>query len=202
MTDENKQSPDEEKIERVVDDVVFEEENNETPESSFGKNKDSKVAKLEEDLAKARAEKQEYLDGWQRSKADYVNLKKRSEQERENLVNYAKEDLILELIKIGDNFQLAFKDKESWEKAPENWRLGIEYIYNNLKQVLAEQGVKEINPIDEEFNPEQHEAVEMIEALEKANDHKVIEVIQLGYSLKDRVIRHAIVKVAKFKEQV
>jgi molecular chaperone GrpE len=201
MTDQNKQSLDEEKIEPEVDDVVFEEENNETPESSFGKNKDSKLGKLEAELEKCRAERQEFLDGWQRSKADYINLKKRNDQDRENITSYAKEDLILEMIKIGDNFQLAFKDKEAWEKAPENWRRGIEYIYNNLKQVLADQGVVEINPIGEEFNPEQHDAVETIETDDAAQDHKIVEVVQLGYSLKDRVIRHATVKVGKLKEK-
>jgi molecular chaperone GrpE len=199
MIDQNKQSLDEEKIEPEVDDVVFEEENNETPESSFGKNKDSKLGKLEAELEKCRAERQEFLDGWQRSKADYINLKKRNDQDRENITRYAKEDLILEMIKIGDNFQLAFKDKEAWEKAPENWRRGIEYIYNNLKQVLADQGVVEINPMGEEFNPEQHDAVETIETDDAAQDHKIVEVIQLGYSLKDRVIRHATVKVGKLK---
>ena len=177
------------------DDITIEEEVE--AESSFKGNKDSKLQKLEAELEKCRAERQEYLDGWQRSKADYINLKKRNDQDRENIIGYAKEDLILEMIKIGDNFQLAFKDKEAWEKAPENWRRGIEYIYNNLKQVLADQGVTEINPLGQEFNPEQHDAVEMIETTDKAQDHKVVEVVQLGYSLKDRVIRHATVKVAR-----
>lgn len=179
------------------DDITIEEEVE--AESSFKNNKDSKLQKLEAELEKCRAEKQEYLDGWQRSKADYVNLKKRTEQERETLLSYAKEDLILEIIKIADNFQMAFKDKDAWEKAPENWRRGIEYIYNNLKQVLTDQGVTEINPIDQEFNPEKHEAVETIDTNEKEKDHKIIEVVQLGYSIKDKVIRHSIVKVAQFK---
>jgi molecular chaperone GrpE len=182
------------------DDITIEEEVE--AESSFKGNKDSKLQKLETELEKCRAERQEYLDGWQRSKADYINLKKRNDQDRENIIGYAKEDLILEMIKIGDNFQLAFKDKEAWEKAPENWRRGIEYIYNNLKQVLADQGVVEINPLGEEFNPEKHDAVEMIETTDKTQDHKIVEVIQLGYSLKDRVIRHATVKVSKYKEEV
>lgn len=181
------------------DDITIEEEVE--AESSFKGNKDSKLQKLEAELEKCRAERQEYLDGWQRSKADYINLKKRNDQDRENIIGYAKEDLILEMIKIGDNFQLAFKDKEAWEKAPENWRRGIEYIYNNLKQVLADQGVVEINPLGEEFNPEKHDAVEMIETTDKAQDHKIVEVVQLGYSLKDRVIRHATVKVSKYKEE-
>lgn len=181
------------------DDITIEEEVE--AESSFKGNKDSKLQKLEAELEKCRAERQEYLDGWQRSKADYINLKKRNDQDRENIIGYAKEDLILEMIKIGDNFQLAFKDKEAWEKAPENWRRGIEYIYNNLKQVLADQGVVEINPLGEEFNPEKHDAVEMIETADRAEDHKIMEVVQLGYSLKDRVIRHATVKVSKYKEE-
>lgn len=181
------------------DDITIEEEVE--AESSFKGNKDSKLQKLEEELDKCRAERQEYLDGWQRSKADYINLKKRNDQDRENIIGYAKEDLILEMIKISDNFQLAFKDKEAWEKAPENWRRGIEYIYSNLKQVLADQGVVEINPLGEEFNPEKHDAVEMIETTDKAQDHKIMDVVQLGYSLKDRVIRHAAVKVSKYEEE-
>ena len=76
-----------------------------------------KIKKIKEELKKCQAEKQEYLDGWQRVKADFVNLKKRSEKDRTAFAKYANENFILELLPALDSFDQAFGNKEAWEKA-------------------------------------------------------------------------------------
>ena len=175
------------------DEYIYEEE------SDSGKI-DSKLKKIKEELKKCQAEKHEYLDGWQRSKADYINLKKRSQEEKTRIIEYGNEGIVNELLSVVDNFEMAFKDKESWNSAPENWRIGIEFIYNQLIKTLENNGVKEVGEIGSEFNPEIHNSIETIEVAEKEKDGIVMEVLQKGYSLKEKNIRPASVKVGQFKE--
>lgn len=151
------------------------------------------VSKLRKKLKKAVEEKQEYLDGWQRSKADFINLKKRNEDDRQNFIKFALEGIILEIIPTLDSFDMAFKNKESWEKAPEEWRIGIEHIYKQLLGSLESQGVKQINPTGEDFSPEKHDSIEEIEG----ESGKIMEVTLKGYSLNGKIIRPAQVKVGK-----
>jgi molecular chaperone GrpE len=118
------------------DEIVYEEDSNEPTQSSFSKNPDSKLEKIKKDLKKCQEEKQEYLDGWQRAKADFVNLKKRSDEEKKEFAKYANEQFITELLPALDSFDQAFKNKEAWEKADKNWRTGIEFIHSQLVSVL------------------------------------------------------------------
>ena len=158
---------------------------------------DSKLQKVKKELKQCQAEKQEYLDGWQRSKADYVNLKKNSEDDKERIKSYANEDLILELITVLDSFEMAFKDQESWNNAPENWRKGIEYIYNQFTQILDNYSVKTINPLGEDFDPNIHNCSEMLKVEDESKEGKIIEVLQKGYQIKDKLIRVPTVKVGE-----
>jgi molecular chaperone GrpE len=180
--------------------ITYEEENNETPVSSFSKDPKTKEAKLKKELKKCQEEKQEYLDGWQRIKADFVNLKKRSEQDKKDFAKYANENFILELLPALDSFDQAFKNKEAWERADANWRTGIEFIYSQLTSVLENHGVKEVSPMGEIFDPQLHHSVEMVEVEDEKNDGKIVEVIQKGYSLGDKTIRHPSVKVGELKK--
>ena len=161
---------------------------------------DSKIKKGKSELRKCQAEKQEYLDGWQRSKADYINLKKRSEDEKSRIREYGNEEIINDLLSVVDSFEMAFKDKEAWNNAPETWRVGIEFIYNQMMKVLENNGATPINPLGEKFDPEKHHSSEIIEVDDESQDGIVIEVIQKGYQLKDRNIRPASVKVGEFKK--
>src|SRR3989344_6856769 len=98
-------------------------------------------------------EKDEYLDDCQRAKADLINARQRDETDKKEFVKFANERLVDELIPVLDSFELAFNNKEGWEKTDKNWRAGVEFIYNQLKKALADVGLEEINPFGKMFDP-------------------------------------------------
>jgi molecular chaperone GrpE len=157
------------------------------------------LKKLREKLKKAEAEKQEYLTGWQRAKADMVNANKRHDEERKEFAKYANENLIADLIPTLDSFDMAMGNKEAWEKVDKNWRMGVEYIYSQLIRALSDNGLKELNPMGETYDPAHHEAVSYEPVADEKSDHKIIQVIQKGYSLNGKVLKVPKVKVGEFK---
>ena len=192
MSDNNHTDKD---FENSDEDITFEED--EPQVNSFGQSKDAKTRKLEEKLSKCQEEKEEYLDGWQRAKADFVNLKKRSEEERSNIITKSKANFINDLLPVIDSFDMAMKDQEAWNSAPENWRKGIESIHSQLNRLLNEYDVMEISETGIDLDPNQHEAIDSVEVTDDQQDGKVIEVVQKGYKINDRVIRPASVKVGR-----
>ncbi|MCK5286079.1 MAG: nucleotide exchange factor GrpE [Candidatus Pacebacteria bacterium] len=162
--------------------------------SSFG---DKDTNKLREKLKLAIAEKQEYLDGWQRAKADLVNARKEFEEQRVELLKYSNTDLILQIIPVLDSFEMALKNIDELDKNLKEWSQGVKHIYSQLFSVLEANGVKQIDPLKEEFNPEFHIAVEEVKVDEKKSENIIVEVVQKGYILNNKVIREARVKVGQ-----
>lgn len=127
--------------------------------------------------------------------AEMVNTLRRKDEETNRLLKYSNESLITELLPVIDNFERALNvdvktvDVESYQK-------GMTMIYNSLKNILEKFEVKEIEAIDKEFDPSYHQAV-MQEEKEETKENIVIEVLQKGYTYKDKVIRPAMVKVSK-----
>lgn len=127
--------------------------------------------------------------------AEMVNTLRRKDEEINRLLKYSNESLITELLPVIDNFERALNvdvtsnDVESYQK-------GMTMIYNSLKNILEKFEVKEIEAIDKEFDPSFHQAV-MQEEKEGTKENIVIEVLQKGYTYKDKVIRPAMVKVSK-----
>jgi molecular chaperone GrpE len=158
-----------------------------------------KIKKLKEELKVCREEKQEYLDGWQRSKADFVNLKKRSADEVLDSRDRASENFIMDLLPVLDSFDMAFKNKEAWESAPVQWRKGIEYIYSQILSVLENNQVKLIDPLGDEFDPNMHHSAMNVAVEDQSQDGKVVDVILKGYRIRDRVLRPAHVKVGSIE---
>lgn len=158
------------------------------------------LKKTKEKLKEIEKQKQEYLLGWQRAKADYINSKKKEEEDAKELVKFANANLIAELIPVLDSFEMAFSNKESWEKVSSDWRKGVEYIYSQLLSVMTANGIAQLNPLNEEFNPNVHDAVDVIETDDLKKDGKILEVIQKGYTLNGKVIRTAKVKIGKLKD--
>jgi molecular chaperone GrpE len=158
------------------------------------------VRKLREDLKKARTEKEEYLTGWQRSKADYVNLQKDEEAKRKNLKNHTTIGLVEDMLPALDSFDMAFANKEAWEKVDANWRAGVEYIQKQFIQALEGYGVSKISHVGVLFDPTLHESIESIETSDKNNNHRIASVTQSGYKIGEIVIRPARVKVYEYKE--
>jgi molecular chaperone GrpE (heat shock protein) len=172
------------------DDIVFEDGNA------------GVVKKLRDKLKKCVEEKQEYLDGWQRSKADFINARKKEEELRGGLIAFAKEGLILDLLTSIDNFDMAFANKEVWESVDKNWRVGIEHIHSQLLKTLVEHGLEQFEPLGEQFDHNRHDSIEIVVTNKKENDNKVIEVIQKGYILGGKVIRPAKVKVGGVAREI
>ncbi|OGG47859.1 nucleotide exchange factor GrpE [Candidatus Kaiserbacteria bacterium RIFCSPHIGHO2_02_FULL_50_9] len=155
------------------------------------------VKKLRERLKKCIEEKQEYLDGWQRTKADFVNARREEEKRLAELLKFAEVALIMDILPVLDSFDMAMSDKAAWESVSKEWRSGMESIAAQLEGVLKEHGVGLFSPLGESFSPVEHEAIDTIETSEEDKDHKVAEVFQRGYRLQGKVIRPAKVKIFK-----
>jgi molecular chaperone GrpE len=159
------------------------------------------IQALRADLEKAQAQAAEYLDGWQRSRAEFANYKKRVEAEREEVRRASNEALLLRLLPVVDDFERAFqKIPQEWAASP--WVSGISMILRKLQALLESQGVAPIQAAGQPFDPQQHEAV-LLEETAEHPDGTVIAEIQRGYRLGERVLRPAQVRVAtnKHKEQ-
>ena len=100
-----------------------------------------KIKELREKLKLCTEERQEYLAGWQRAKADFINQKNELEKWKTDFILFANKNLIDELLPVIDSFNLAFGNKEVWEKVDKNWRTGIINIYNQLEGVLKQHGL-------------------------------------------------------------
>lgn len=161
----------------------------------------SDIQKFREKLKLCEKERQEYLDGWQRAKADFVNARRDEEKMRQEFITFAKEDLLSQVITVADSFELAFANKESWGRVDEGWRKGVEYIYSQLVNVLSVNGLKQIYPKGERFDPFSHASIELVEVSQGEEDGKVVEVVQKGYLLNGKIIRPARVKVGEYKNE-
>jgi molecular chaperone GrpE len=151
---------------------------------------DETTALSEED--KLRAERDSLLDRLARMQADFENARKRAAKEQQEYRDYALVDTIKTLIPVLDSFDRALKT--SPEKS--EFHAGVELIHKQLQDALAKIGVREISAKGEQFDPRFHEAIEMVDT-EEAEDHQVLEELQRGYKLKDRLLRPAMVRVAR-----
>lgn len=153
------------------------------------------LKKLREKLKVCEREKKEYLDGWQRMRADFANVKKEEETRRGEMIKFAAEGLVDDLLPVLDSFSMAFANKEAWEKVDANWRKGVEYIYAQMYSVLESRGLTEIGKVGEHIDPRLHVTIEEIPATSSEQADTVAEVVQKGYRLHSKVIRPAKVKV-------
>jgi molecular chaperone GrpE len=133
-------------------------------------------------------EKQEYLTNWQKDKADFINARKRDDEDKKDLIKFANERLIDDIIPVIQNFDMAMSNKEMWEKVDANWRTGVEYIYSHLVKTLTDNGLEEINPIGLPFDVYRDDAIEHITINDESKNNTVIEVIQKGYKLNGKII--------------
>ncbi|MEA3399119.1 MAG: nucleotide exchange factor GrpE [Patescibacteria group bacterium] len=169
------------------DDITFVESNEDGEELT----KKDRTKKLREDLKVCRKEKEEYLTGWQRAKADYINLQKELDSIRVNSILTTKEKIVENILPVLDSFDMALKDKGS----DKGWRKGIDNVYQQLMESLKNSDVEKIDQINVEFNPNIHQSIGNIKTKNKKKDHFVAEIMQVGYKIGDRVIRPAMVKI-------
>jgi molecular chaperone GrpE len=144
------------------------------------------------EVDKLRAERDALLDRLARMQAEFDNARKRSAKEQQDYRDYALLDAIKTLIPVLDSFDRAL---ETWPEKSE-FHTGVELIQKQLQDALAKIGLRPISARGEQFDPRFHEAIEMVDTQE-AKDHQVLEELQRGYKLKDRLLRPAMVKVAR-----
>ena len=178
-----------------------EEEQNKEPEPAedpTGENEaieTEDIEGLKETLAQVKEKAEANLAGWQRAQADFINYKKRTEQEKEDLSKFANSVLILNLLPVLDDFERAFSSIPASMKKL-SWLDGIKLIERKLWAVLEAQGVSPIEALGQPFDPQFHEAVRQ----DKGKDGIVVEEIQKGYMIDDRVIRPTMVVVGNGEE--
>ena len=175
---------------------VLEFEFNEDGEEDLKKT----LKKFRADLKQAKKEKEEYLTGWQKERAEFANYRKQEDERRANFSESVRERILSRFLSVIDSFNMAFANREAWEKVDANWRRGVEYIYSQMNTIFEEYGVKPVGEEGEVFDPNIHQSVETVETDKKELDHKVASVIQKGYKLGERVMRPARVNVYEYKE--
>ncbi len=160
----------------------------------------TKIKKLREELAEVKKERDENLAGWQRSKADLINFRKKSEKDVKNRVVRAKAEVVREIIPGLDAFDAAMNDR-SWVDVDKKWREGMERIVTQLHTALNSEGLKSFGEVGDDFNPEEHECMSVEDAGNKRDDNRIKQVLQKGYRIKDELVRPAKVIIYQFKNE-
>lgn len=176
------------------DEEIVEFEFNDDGEADLKKT----LKKLRADLKACKKEKEEFLTGWQKERADFANYKKEEELRKSNFSEAVRERILARFLSVIDSFHMAFANEEAWKKVDENWRKGVEHIYSQMNAVFEEYGVKELGEEGEPFDPAIHDSVDMVKTDDKELEHKVAKVIQKGYKLGERVLRPVRVNVYEY----
>jgi molecular chaperone GrpE len=142
---------------------------------------------------KLQAERDTLIDRLARLQAEFENARKRSVREQQEFREFALADALKSLLPVLDSFERAIQHQHG---AKSEFRSGVELIYKQLQDVLEKLGLRPITAKGEMFDPHLHEAIEMVDTTE-ARDHEVLDELQRGYKLKDRMLRPAMVKVAR-----
>jgi molecular chaperone GrpE len=153
------------------------------------------IEALQQELLAAQLKANEHLDGWLRSQAEFSNYKKRVERDRDQARQNVISSVVKRYLEIGDDLERALK-KRPTEGEGASWAEGIELVYRKLQSALEAEGVKVLDTQGQLFDPNCHEAI----SHEDSSDHQsgqIIEVVQPGYTIGERVIRPALVRVAR-----
>jgi len=167
---------------------------NDTPEIAPEESRDT-LPSLEEMLREAELKAEEHHDAWLRAKAETENTRRRAQEDVARAHKFAVENFASELLAVKDSLEAALAADAS---NPENLKSGVELTLKQLTAVFGKFNLAEIHPMGEAFDPHRHQAMSMVEADQPANT--VVHVLQKGYLLNDRVIRPALVMVAKPKD--
>jgi molecular chaperone GrpE len=146
------------------------------------------------ELEELRKQADEHYQRFLRAQADFDNFRRRSRQEKEEFAKYASSKLIEQLLPVVDNFDRALassKDSKDFESLAK----GVDMIWRQMNQVLEQEGLKTMETVGKAFDPELHQAIMQVES-EEFGEGIVVEEVQKGYILKDKVLRPAMVKVS------
>ncbi|MCK4551215.1 MAG: nucleotide exchange factor GrpE [Candidatus Aenigmarchaeota archaeon] len=157
--------------------------------------KDAKLSEYEAEIHSIKDEMSEIVNITKQVKADFDNYIKRTEKEKQDTISYANEKIIIELLDILDNFERAMGEMKKTEETGKI-KTGVELIFKQLYQLLKTKGVEEIEALEKQFDPKKHEALMQIVSGNHEED-TVIQIMQKGYMLKEKVIRPTKVAVSK-----
>ena len=165
-----------------------------TPEETAN-NLNEQINTMARELVQKEEEKKQLAEKVKLAQAELINYRKRKDEETATLLKYANADLILELIPAIDNFERAINQAEKSQSSEiQKFMTGINLIYQGIQNTLTKFGVEEINRVGQEYDPNLEQAL-CTDCVEEQEDEVVLEVLQKGYKLKDRVIRAASVKI-------
>jgi len=156
--------------------------------------------KLREQIKVLQKEKEEYLTGWQRAKADYINLQKELSSIHAHTSILTKEKVVEQLFPALDSFEMAFANLEHWEKLDKEWQDGMKSIYKQFLAGLLNSGITTIEESGIPFDPSIHQSISVVPTDDESKDHTVEKVLQIGYKIGDRVIRPAKVTIYEHKK--
>jgi len=143
-----------------------------------------KIKKQRETIARLEEEKRDLQDELQRMKADFLNARKRLEDDRTRDRMRSQKQFVEDLLPLCDSFQMAMNDQAAWEKADASWRKGVEGIHSQLMRLLETYGVTPLDPHGEPFDPHRHEAIGTEAVAEKHLQDTVVSVVQRGYEMR------------------
>lgn len=186
-----KKEDEEKKEEEIIDDISIVE----STEDGLELPDKDKNKKLREEIKRLQKEKNEYLLGWQRAKADYINLQRELEAVRLNSSLITKEKVVENILPALDSFEVAFSNQDFWQKVDKNWRQGIESIHDQIISGLNKSDIEKIDQVDILFDPNIHQSIEKIKTDDKEKDHFVESILQVGYKVGNRTIRPAKVRI-------
>ena len=152
----------------------------------------SEIESLKKQLAEADSKASEYKDSWLRSQAEFQNYRKRLDRDNEMMYASMKGDIIKKVLPVLDDLERALQNRS----AEDAWASGIELVARKFQNILESEGLKKIEALGTEFDPNFHEAISH-EPADGAHSGHVIGVVQNGYMLGERVIRPALVRVAQ-----
>jgi molecular chaperone GrpE len=154
------------------------------------------AAAAQADIDRLQAERDQLFDRLARLQAEFDNYRKREARERAEYRDYALINTVEQILPVLDNFQLALRSESSAEQL----RSGVELIVRQMGEILRSLGVQPVATVETQFDPRLHEAIEMVER-EDLPDHQVMEEVRRGYTLRDRLLRPALVRVATNPKQ-
>ena len=168
------------------------QEESEDEKSEDEESEDDELAKLNKDLKEKDEEIIELKSHIQRLQADFDNFRKQGEKQKQDLIRYANEGLIVKFIDIYEDMERALENSTNGEEIRE----GLELIYSKMKNTLEKEGVKEIPAVGEKFDPFKHEALLTVDSPDHENN-EIVDELMKGYTLKDKVIKYSKVRVCK-----
>jgi molecular chaperone GrpE len=186
----NVQEPENEKHEELLEEGAAEETKVHVEEPPQKESRRKKAKKEKEIIEGLEQKVNELNDKYLRLFAEFENYRRRALSERLELIKTASEDIIRQLLPVIDDLHRALKAMEAHEDV-ESFKEGTELIYNKIKTILDQKGLKEMNTLGEVFNTDLHEAITTIPAASEDMKGKIVEEVQKGYTLNGKVIRYA-----------